>query len=95
MAQDILIGDDMDLIIENGDIKLGLSDYQHVNNLMLSNKGEYKQYPILGIGIQKYQNCIIDKTIEQEIKLQLEIDGVKQKDVKLNDNGIMILVNYD
>ena len=55
MAKDILF-EDNDLKFENGDLSIGDSDQQHIEDLLLANKGDYKQSPIVGIGIKKWIN---------------------------------------
>jgi len=78
MAKDFLLKDG-DLQIENGDFIIGDSDQQHVEDLLIAQKGEYTQNPILGIGISRFLRAPMDSRIREklsrEIKLQIEADG--------------------
>lgn len=94
MATDVLL-QDYDIVVDNGDIAIDKSDYQHVENLLATHPGHWRQWPILGVGIDKYLNGIIDKTIERTIKVMVEYDGANKAQVKLNSKGIEILAKYE
>lgn len=94
MATDVLL-QDYDIIIADGDIAIGQSDYQHVETLLATHHGHWRQWPILGIGIDKYLNGPIDKTIERTIKVALEYDGAKRFQVKVTKKGIEISAGYE
>lgn len=87
MAKDFLFKDG-DLQIENGDFVIGHSDQQHVNDLLIAQKGEYTQNPVLGVGILRYlrapEDAKVRAKLEREIKLQIEADGGENVKVKVN-----------
>ncbi len=94
MAQDILFGSDGDLLIENGDLVVGDSRYQHVQGLLLAHKGHYKFDPLAGVGIERFLNDEIQETeLMREIRTELERDGFAvavlyiQEDGKLKIDG--------
>jgi hypothetical protein len=95
MAQDFLYDDNNDLLISNGDWAIGDSDMQHVQDLLLSFPGHYKNSPLSGVGLPAYQNGIMDRTIERTIKVALEADGATDKEVKLTENGLIVTAKYD
>jgi len=65
-----------DLIIKNGDLSFWESDKSHIYDIIISNKGDWKNNINLGIGIQKYENSSGQQNIiAQEIKIQLTNDG--------------------
>ena len=53
MRNDILLGDDFDLVDEGDEWKTGVSDEQHVQLLLLTNKGEIREFGHVGFGIER------------------------------------------
>jgi len=98
MANDILIDSNGDLKIANGDFVVGNSSEQNVEQVLLANKGEWKQWPLIGVGITKLLNAPITrsvkKRIEKNIILQLKYDGAKNIDASFK-NEIKITADYD
>ncbi len=67
---------DGDLKIVAGDLVLGESDTQNVFDLINSERGEFKQYPQVGLGIYGYLNSEMDQyALTQQISIQLNADG--------------------
>jgi hypothetical protein len=77
MAFDILAGEDGELLIDpvTGDIVIGLSDEQHFRDLLLSQKGDFKEYPLAGVGLINYNKSNGKAQLDKEIRLQLKADG--------------------
>ena len=74
--QDFLLDADGDLLIQNGDFIIGLSDEDHMQDLIESFVGWWKEYPAVGVGIKQYQaSAGQEQVIERNIKLQLQGDG--------------------
>lgn len=96
MAQnkDILIGQDGDLQIVNGDFVLGEALEQQIEHLFLADKGAYKDYPIIGVGIKSMLNNRLKgpQEIVREGKLQLQSDGWQQIDLQIT-NGDKVNVH--
>ena len=94
MASDILISNN-DFIIENGDFKVGISDFQHFQVIINSQKGEFKQFPIIGVGIESYLNS---NSSEQEIigliRDNLTLDKVKIVNISFKDKVLNLDANY-
>ena len=65
-----------DLIIENGDLKLGYSDEQHQKLLLLAEKGAYKENPLVGVGILKQLENENPSELLREIRNQFTSDGM-------------------
>lgn len=84
---DIILNQDGDLSIVNGDFEIGLSDNQQQEHILLANKGEFRQFPEIGVGItamlgdDDYTEMLI------EIKKNLEYDGMKIKNVRFDNDG--------
>ncbi|MFG4004806.1 hypothetical protein ACHRV1_05030 [Flavobacterium aquidurense] len=94
--KDFIIDDD--LLITDGDFALKQADQQNIEHLLLSQKGSYKEFPILGVGIKKYINSP-DATsrlrLENEIDKQLSYDNFFVKTLDVNDlQNIKIDGNY-
>ena len=91
--QDFLLDDEGDLLIQNGDFIVGSSDVQHVEDIINSFVGEWKQYPILGVGLLRYLNSENAQQASTNIKQQLQSDGYSLQSVSVNidsDNNLNV-----
>ena len=87
MTQDILIDDEADLRIENGDFVLGESDQQHVVLLINTFAGHWKQFPTCGVGIIQYlASSNQGAALRRSINVQLTADGYRDITVDLREN---------
>lgn len=57
-------------------------------------KGEFKEYPALGVGISEMLNDDETKLWAREISLQLEADGMQVRHVEFNGNKLVIDADY-
>ena len=73
--EDILLDDDFDLKIENGDIAIGSSLKQHDALLLLCNTGELRRTPYLGVGLISYLNDDELVGLRDKIQKNIELDG--------------------
>lgn len=75
--KDILIDENFDLVIENGDLATGDSEQQSLQLLLKSNKGDFKYSPQSGFGIDNYIKETTNdlKQFERNLKVELEADG--------------------
>ena|ERR1022692_3067775 len=82
---DFILGSDFDLVIENGDFKVDESTLQHQQLLLLANKGEIKQSPTDGVGINNYllEDGGVDD-LKHVIQEQFEGDGMEIHSMKIN-----------
>lgn len=87
--KDILLQND-DLQIRGGDFVVGESDLQHVYLIIRLAKGNIKQFPLIGVGEERFLNGTIDGNLRRELQLQLESDGYRPR--KLGVNGTQIEV---
>lgn len=91
-AKDIKSDSDGDLFIDpnTGDFAFGLSDEQHIEDIIDSDIGHYKEFPALGAGIENYVNSSgTEQEIARKTKLQLQGDGynVSRTIVEFDPNG--------
>jgi hypothetical protein len=85
----------LDLRIENGDFIIGDSTEQNQHLLLLANKGEYKQYPKAGVGINGYFLDEAEQDMLREIRSQFENDGMKVKKLVYADGKLKIDAPYN
>ena len=84
--QDLILDQDGDLKIQNGDFAIGESTIQHQHHIIIANKGEYKEHPEVGVGIGDAILTERPKRILTEIKRNLEYDGMRVKQVRFEDD---------
>jgi len=83
MAKDVLLDDDYDLKILNGDFVIGESTMQDVVLILQTNKGEWKHDPILGCNLIELIKSKSSKVeVEKRVRLQLERDGKNYDKIK-------------
>lgn len=77
MRNDILLDENNNLLIVDGDFVCGLSDQQHVKHIVEAFKGEYKSTPLVGFGALNYlkRDEKIESEFRRDLKIQLENDG--------------------
>lgn len=89
---DIRITSENELYISNGDFAINVSDLQHEQDIIQTNKGEWKEFPLCGVGIDNYLNSENpEQFLEKEISLQFQADGITGVNVivRFGDNGIL------
>lgn len=91
---DIILDINRDLSIVNGDFDLGYSDNTHQEHILMATKGEFKEFPELGVGLNRmlsdddYIPFLIDA------KKNLEYDGMKINNIKFEENGNLNIDGY-
>ncbi|MBR4137840.1 MAG: hypothetical protein IKU05_05455 [Bacteroidales bacterium] len=76
-----------DLVFTNGDLAIGDSDEQNALLILDAEKGEYKEYPQVGVGLRKYlKSTGREREIRREIAVQLGLDGYDNANIE-TDNG--------
>ncbi len=91
MRKDFLLFEN-DLLIKDGDFVIGESDLQHIEHIIASQRGGYKQFPLIGVGINQYINSPIDGILRREIQLQLQADGYGLQQIKVDSQTINIRI---
>jgi hypothetical protein len=91
MAKDILLDENGDLKIANGDFVIGDSNDQEIENLLVSAKGAFKEFPLVGGDIGKMLKSRSGQTAAlKEIKYQLKNDGFDDYNIKIDDQDINV-----
>ena len=93
--KDIITDSTNDLIIENGDFKLNESDSQHVEHIITADKGQFRQWPLIGVGINRLINGSINpQALKQVVKLNLESDNYNVRLIEV-DSIDKLSINVD
>ena len=91
MPADYLHTDNHDLLIQSGDFVVGESTTQHQDLLMLLNKGELRQYPKTGVGIQSFLNDDAIGGLYGEIQQQFRADGMTVNKLVIGSTGTVTI----
>lgn len=92
MAKDILLDDNNDIKILNGDFDIGESEMQEVGLILQSTQGEWKMTPTLGPNLYRFIKAKANKSdIESTVAIHLGIDN---KDFKTLKSKINTVVNH-
>ena len=84
---DLLLDDADDLQINDGDFVIGDATLQHQRHIIVAQKGEYKEHPEIGVGID---NALLDenpKALLTQIRRNFEYDGMRVNTLQINTNG--------
>ena len=90
--RDVLLDENNDLKIVNGDFVIGESEMQDVGLILSSNQGEWKEHPIIGANlVTKVRSNTNDGRLERELRIQMKLDNkdyekIRNK-IKMNYNG--------
>ena len=89
--EDILLDENKDLKIENGDFAFGDSFEQDVEIIMSLTKGDLKSDAVLGVDLIKNINSNISETgLKQKIRLNLQRDNKKVGKIAVENGTINI-----
>jgi len=90
MAKDILLDENNDLLVQNGDFVIGESERQEIKMILQAVKNDYKQFPEIGVNlVEELNSSGSARALTQKIKLNLKMDG--KDDVKFKiDKGEII-----
>lgn len=86
MPTDILLDENFDLQIVNGDFAVGESTYQHQACLLMASKGEYKANPTTGVNSKKYLESERPDNYAREIRQEFVADGMKVNSINISEN---------
>lgn len=92
---DVLLGEDYDLQIADGDLVVGLSDNQHQACLLLAEKGSFKQFPTMGVGLTNFLKDDSPADLLREVRLEFSTDGMKVKSLGMENGKLLIDASYD
>lgn len=82
---DLLLNTDNDLAIDNNDLSIGFSDYQHQQLILLMQKGELKESPLATVGIVNYLRESDIEGMLHEIRSCFASDGMTVSKLTYNE----------
>lgn len=92
---DIILTSSGDGSIRQGDWEVGVSDAQHLACIAESNQGEWRQWPLLGIGIDLFlQDDTSETELRHRINVQAQYDGAIITEINFAETGKLTLNGY-
>lgn len=92
---DVLLDDDGDLLLdENKDPIVGDVSIQNQKLLLNTRKGDWKLYPLVGVGAKDFVDDETAAGLLREIRQQFTKDGMKVKTIDITNNAINIDASY-
>ncbi len=83
MALDLLLNDENDIQIANGDFVIGESLTQEVALILRSSQGEWKSDPLTGANLIQLINSNVDEiSLRKRVKLHLQRDNKDYNEIK-------------
>lgn len=80
-----------DLIVDDASLVITPTEEQNAQLILLTNKGEWKQYAPLGVGLEKYLHALDnDSALKREILLQLSLDNIIPKLLSVQNGKIQL-----
>jgi len=86
---DIALDDNEDLDISSGDFKMTESTAQHQRQLVLNNKGDFKEFPTSCVGVFEYFDDEQFQGLIRAVSIEFCRDGMDVSELTLLPNGTM------
>lgn len=75
-AYDYLLDENGDLLFKDGDLVVGPSDHQHIQDTINAEPGWWKEFPTDGVGIRRYLGSSgKQQEVQKKVKIHLRNDG--------------------
>ena len=90
--QDFKLDSGLDVVIENGDFQITESDQDHISIILQSYLGAFKQFPLVGLGIDYYlASSGQEQVLKRNMIVQLNNDGYRVDNIQVRpDNRYFI-----
>lgn len=93
--KDLLYDSTGDMAIEGGDLVVGDSTNQHIEDLVICRKGWYHFDPMIGVGLVDYVNDdIVEYEFVRNLRLELEADGVSIQKLSFDNSKVSVEATY-
>lgn len=94
MVKDFILNSSGDLDVSaDGDLKVGFSDNQHIEHVVVSSQSNYKQHPLVGVNARSYINSPVNSTnsiaFKRNAKLQLEADKAEVQSIETGKEWVL------
>ncbi len=73
---DVKVSRNGDGLITSG-LVIGESDFDHISTIVESDKGDFKDCPVLGVGKRYLKSVAKAAQMRADVQTQLELDGYK------------------
>ena len=74
-----------DIQISNGDWSIKESTNQHIEHVLNADKGQFRQFPLIGLGIRNLLNSALSIVgLKQAIKLSLRADDNRVTQIRID-----------
>jgi hypothetical protein len=84
----ILIDIDGDIMIRNKSVVIGDNTQDCIERVLMAEKGEFKEYPVLGAGLSRWaKSTNRTKSIKREMAVQLGYLGYEGAKIEVSDDG--------
>ena len=94
LRKDLLLDTAGNLVIEEGDFVIEYSDMQHIKHIVESQKGEFKEFPFMGFGVENYLKTNTNPlAFKRDLKIQLEYDHYKNTTIDLSKGYEELKIN--
>ena len=87
---------------EDGDVELGIGDVtytestgQHKRDLLLADKGHFKESAAVGVGVFNFMHDTDPENFYRTVRKECSKDGMKVKDVKQVNGELLIDAEYE
>ena len=83
-VQDILLNESFEIEFKDGDFKIGDSDKNHIALIIRTAVGNWKEFPLVGVGIDYYlASSGNESLLKRNISVQLGADNYKVKKLQM------------
>jgi hypothetical protein len=86
---DICLDDSEDVTIQHGDFVVDESTAQHQRQLILNNKGDFKQNPTIGVGVFEYYDDEHMRDLIRAVSIEFSRDGMDVQSIRLDADGVL------
>jgi len=86
---DLIIDENFQVAVNNGDFVVDVSDEQQQNLLLICDKGDFKESPTVCVGVQRWLNDDEPEDLLAEIKKEFQRDGMTVNNLILTDDKIL------
>jgi len=80
-----------DLVFENGDLAIGDCDEQNQSLLLMSDKGDFKEFPDRCVGVTMWLKDDDKLGLLAEVKQEFERDRLRVKKIGLSEDEKLII----
>jgi hypothetical protein len=95
MVTDITQTQDGDIELSSGDLIYSESIGQHQRDILLADKGHYKEYPASGVGSVNFINDTEPENFLRAVRKECAKDGMRVKNIQISNGNLTIEAEYE